>query len=67
VLPKSVWYVCILTSRFRAGIDYIGLHHVGLLVENIDRALEFYIGTLGKYLAAVPGHGKRVIYSYLTS
>jgi glyoxylase I family protein len=28
-------------------IDYIGLHHVGLLVENIDRALEFYIGTLG--------------------
>ncbi|GAQ89338.1 Lactoylglutathione lyase / glyoxalase I family protein [Klebsormidium nitens] len=32
------------------GIDYIGLHHVGLLVKDTDRALDFYMGTLGLHL-----------------
>ena len=26
---------------------YNGLHHVGLLVENLERSLDFYMGTLG--------------------
>lgn len=28
-------------------VVYNGLHHVGLLVENLERSLEFYVGTLG--------------------
>ncbi len=26
---------------------YNGLHHVGLLVEDLERSLEFYMGVLG--------------------
>lgn len=28
-------------------VVYNGLHHVGLLVENLERSLDFYVGTLG--------------------
>jgi catechol 2,3-dioxygenase-like lactoylglutathione lyase family enzyme len=35
-------------------VFYQGLHHVGLLVENLERSLEFYQGVLGLEL----NHGR---------
>jgi glyoxylase I family protein len=29
------------------GIEFMGVHHVGLLCENLDKSLEFYCGLLG--------------------
>jgi len=34
-------------SSLAGRVVYNGLHHVGLLVEDLERSLEFYMGVLG--------------------
>lgn len=34
-----------------AGIGFVGIHHVGVLCENLERSLEFYCGLLGMFFA----------------
>lgn len=34
-----------------AGIGFVGIHHVGVLCENLERSLEFYCGILGMFFA----------------
>ena len=39
--------VCAGSMAAHAPIPFRGVHHVGLLVEDLNRSLDFYCGTLG--------------------
>ena len=39
---------CAGSQAAPAAIPFRGVHHVGLLVEDLGRSLDFYCGTLGE-------------------
>ena len=36
-----------LSEASQKKIEFLGVHHVGVLVQDLERSLDFYCGTLG--------------------